>query len=66
MGIKTVKIFQKPLTKEDYEGEAFVRDTDTKGTDTMYRDNGDELRYCRVYFSDAPKVAYYRWVCFND
>lgn len=57
---KQVLVFGKPITREDFEGEAIVLEI---GPEIGHLDDkGNRLKRCKVKFIDDGFVAD-RWVC---
>ena len=49
----TVKVYQKPLTKEDYEGDAVIKEI---------LGSKDDLITCGVEFVDDPGETFIRFI----
>ena len=55
---KRCKVYQDPVSKNDFEGNAIIKGYDGHSIDNQF--------YCSVEFEDEPVEQYYRWINRED
>ena len=52
------RVYQDPISKNDYEGMAVIKGYDGNSIDNQF--------YCSVEFDNEPGEQYYRWINRED